>query len=72
MSKFDKLLERITSLSKDMRFDELRKVLKVMVILCVRPKAAAAITHSENQARCQSPFPSMNRSKRYTSRWSKK
>ena len=28
MSKFDKLLERITSLSKDMRFDELRKVLK--------------------------------------------
>ena len=28
MSKFDKLLERITSLSKDMRFDELRKVLE--------------------------------------------
>lgn len=28
MSKFDKLLERIISLSKDMRFDELRKVLE--------------------------------------------
>ena len=28
MYKFDKLLERITSLSKDMRFDELRKVLE--------------------------------------------
>lgn len=28
MSKFDKLLEHITSLSKDMRFDELRKVLE--------------------------------------------
>ena len=28
MSKFDKLLERITLLSKDMRFDELRKVLE--------------------------------------------
>lgn len=28
MSKWDKLIKRITSLSKDLRFDELRKVLK--------------------------------------------
>lgn len=28
MSKFDKLLERIRSLDKNMRFDELRKVLE--------------------------------------------
>lgn len=28
MSKWEKLLERICSLSKDMRFDELRKVLE--------------------------------------------
>ena len=28
MSKWDKLLEKIGSLSKDMRFDELRKVLE--------------------------------------------
>lgn len=28
MSRFEKLLERICSLSKDMRFDELRKVLE--------------------------------------------
>ena len=28
MSKWEKLLERIVSLSKDMRFDELRKVLE--------------------------------------------
>lgn len=28
MSRFDKLLERIKSLSKDMRFEELRKVLE--------------------------------------------
>lgn len=28
MSKWDKLLERIGSLSKDLRFDELRKVLE--------------------------------------------
>ena len=28
MSQWDKLIERIVSLSKDMRFDELRKVLE--------------------------------------------
>ena len=28
MSKWDKLIKRITSLSKDLRFDELRKVLE--------------------------------------------
>ncbi len=28
MSKWDKLIERIKTLSKDMRFDELRKVLE--------------------------------------------
>lgn len=28
MSKWDKLLEKICSLSKDMRFNELRKVLE--------------------------------------------
>lgn len=28
MSKFDKLLERIVSLSRDVRFEELRKVLE--------------------------------------------
>ena len=28
MSKWDKLLERIYSLSKDLRYDELRKVLE--------------------------------------------
>ena len=28
MSKFDKLLQKIKSLSKDMRFDELRKILE--------------------------------------------
>ncbi len=28
MSKFDKLIDRILSLSNDMRFDELRKVLE--------------------------------------------
>ena len=30
MSKWDKLLTRIYALSKDLRFDELRKVLEVM------------------------------------------
>lgn len=30
MSKWDKLLARICALSKDLRFDELRKVLEAM------------------------------------------
>lgn len=38
MSKFDKLLERITSLSKDMRFDELRKVLESYGYTMYSPK----------------------------------
>ena len=35
MSKWDKLIARICALSKDMRFDELRKVLE----RCMRPGA---------------------------------
>ena len=33
MSKWDKLLTRICSLSKDLRFDELRKVLESYALL---------------------------------------
>lgn len=42
MSKFDKLLERITSLSKDMRFDELRKVLKSYGYTMCSPKGGSS------------------------------
>lgn len=42
MSKFDKLLERITSLSKDMRFDELRKVLESFGYTMHSPKGGSS------------------------------
>lgn len=42
MSKWDKLIARICALSKDMRFDELRKVLE----RCMRPGAGAATAPS--------------------------
>ena len=42
MSKFYKLLERITSLSKDMRFDELRKVLESYGYTMCSPKGGSS------------------------------
>ena len=42
MSKLDKLLERITSLSKDMRFDELRKVLESYGYTMHSPKGGSS------------------------------
>ena len=42
MSKFDKVLERITSLSKDMRFDELRKVLESYGYTMHSPKGGSS------------------------------
>ena len=42
MSKFDKLLERITLLSKDMRFDELRKVLESYGYTMHSPKGGSS------------------------------
>ena len=42
MSKFDKLLERITSLSKDMRFDALRKVLESYGYTMHSPKGGSS------------------------------
>lgn len=43
MSKWDKLLEKICSLSKDMRFNELRKVLESYGYEMHQRKEAAAI-----------------------------
>lgn len=46
MSKWDKLLTRICSLSKDLRFDELRKVLESYGYEINAPRSGAAIIHS--------------------------
>lgn len=42
MSKFDKLLQRITSLSKDIRFEELRKVLESYGYTMYSPKGGSS------------------------------
>ena len=42
MSKWDKLLEKICSLSKDMRFDELRKVLESYGYRMNQPKGGSS------------------------------
>ncbi len=42
MSKWDKLLKRIYALSKDMRFDELRKVLESYGYVMNAPKSGSS------------------------------
>ena len=42
MSQFDKLLERISSLSKNLRFDELRKVLESYGYTMHQPKKGSS------------------------------
>ena len=42
MSKWDKILEKIGSLSKDMRFDELRKVLESYGYTMDQPKSGSS------------------------------
>ena len=42
MSKWEKLIERILSLSKDMRFDELRKVLESFGYEMKQPKSGSS------------------------------
>lgn len=50
MSKWDKLIAKICKLSKDMRFDELRKVLESYGYVMNAPKGEVVIAHSEKQA----------------------
>lgn len=42
MSKWDKLLERICSLSKDLRFEELRKVLESFGYVMNAPRGGSS------------------------------
>lgn len=69
MSKWDKLIARICALSKDMRFDELRKVLESYGYVMYAPGAGAATTPSARRGASRSRSRSMSRSKRYTLRW---
>ena len=42
MSKWDKLLKKITSLSKDVRFDELRKILESYGYIMNAPRSGSS------------------------------
>jgi predicted RNA binding protein YcfA (HicA-like mRNA interferase family) len=52
MSKWDKLLTRICSLSKDLRFDELRKVLESYGYVMNVPKGGSS-QYTFRKAGCQ-------------------
>lgn len=69
MSQWDKLLARICALSKDLRFDELRKVLESYGYQMTAPGAGAATIPSAKQAVCPLRYPSTNRSRKYMWKW---
>ena len=50
MSKWDKLLNRIPTLSNDVSFDELKKSWRVTAIQCASQAEEAAIIPSEKRA----------------------
>lgn len=61
MSKWDKLIKRICSLSKDMRFDELRKVLESYGYTMNAPKGGSS-HYTFRKAGCQRlQYRNMNR-----------
>ena len=66
MSQWDKLLARICALSKDLRFDELRKVLESYGY---QMTAGAATIPSAKQAVCPLRYPSTNRLRKYMWKW---
>ena len=64
MSKWDKLITRICNLSKDLRFDELRKVLESYGYEMNAQEVEAVITLLESKGVCQLQYQSTNQSRR--------
>ena len=69
MSKWDKLLTRICALSKDLRFDELRKVLESYGYERMLQRVEAVIAHSANWGVGRLQYLSTNQSKKYMQKW---
>lgn len=69
MSKWDKLLARICSLSKDMRFSELQKVLESYGYEMQAPKGGSS--HFASREQCPLQFQSMNQLKKFMCKRSK-
>ena len=69
MSKWDKLITRICNLSKDLRFDELRKVLESYGYEMNAPRSGSSHYTFRKQAVCQLQYQSMNRLRKYMWKW---
>ena len=65
MSKWDKLITRICNLSKDLRFDELGKVLKSYGYMMNAQKVETVTILSENKDVCQLQYQSTSQSRKY-------
>ena len=61
MSKWDKLITRICNLSKDLRFDELRKVLESYGYEMNVPRSGRVIIHLESLDVCLLQYQNMSR-----------
>ena len=61
MSKWDKLITRICNLSKNLRFDELRKVLESYGYDMHVREVGAVIIHLENLGACLLQYQNMSR-----------
>ena len=66
MSKWDKLIARICTLSKDLRFDELRKVLESYGYEMNAPRNGSSHYTFRKKAVCRLQYQSMNQSRKYT------
>ena len=69
MSKWDKLLAHICTLSKDIRFDELRKVLESYGYEMNAREVEAVIIHLEKKVVCQLRYQSMSQLRKFMLRW---
>ena len=69
MSKWDKLITRICNLSKDLRFDELRKVLESYGYEMNAPRSGSSHYTFKNRVVCRSQYRSTSRSRKYMWKW---
>lgn len=69
MSKWNKLLNKIKTMNQNVRFDELKKYLKVIAIQCTPPEVAVAILLFEKMDPFLLQSPKMNLSKKSMLKW---
>ena len=69
MSKWDKLLARICTLSKDIRFDELHKVLESYGYEMNAPRSGSSYYTFRKKVVCQLRYQSMSQLRKFMLRW---